>query len=243
MIDGAVGYTGSMCVRDGMKSWRDTNVRLEGQVAGSMQNAFDRMWARAFKKRPLPKRLLSRNAEFSYVTNYPTPGKRHVYRALAEAIRHAKKYIYITTPYFVPTHRLVRLLRAAARDGVDVRIILPERTDHYPTLDIAARSYFSTLLESHVRIFLYQGNVIHSKAMTIDGEWATVGSMNLDSASLLYNFEANIVTTNATFAGELAAHFKRDMEESKEVTLKEWRGRFFLEKIPEILIRLVSKFL
>ena len=243
VIDGRVGYTGSMCVRDSMKEWRDTNVRLEGPIAASMQNAFDRMWGRALKQKPLPPRLASRDAEFAYITNYPAPGKRHIYHTLAEAIRRARKYIYITTPYFVPTHRLIRLLRAAARDGVDVRIILPERTDQYPTLDIAARSFFKTLLESHVRIFLYQGNVIHSKAVVIDGNWATVGSMNMDSVSLLYNFEANVVTTNAAFAEELSGHFIRDMGESREVTVKEWRGRFFLEKIPEVLIRLVRKFL
>lgn len=243
VIDGRIGYTGSMAVRDAMKNWRDTNVRLEGPVVASMQNAFDRMWLRARKSKRLPARTAPQDTEFFYVTNNPSPGKRHIYRALAEAVRGAKRYIYITTPYFVPTHRLLRLIRAASRDGVDVRIIVPERTDHYPTLDIAARSFFATLLESHARIFLYQGNIIHSKAVVVDGEWATIGSMNLDSASLLYNFEASIITTNAVFAEELSAHFLRDMEESREVSLKEWRSRFFLERIPEFLIRLVSKFL
>lgn len=243
VIDQRVGYTGSICVSDSMKNWRDTNVRLEGSVAGEMHNAFERMWKRATKAKDLPRRKFARDGEFKYITNYPSPGRRHIYSELIEALRNARKYVYITTPYFVPTHRLLRVIKLAAHRGVDVRVILPERTDHYPTMDLAARSYFQTLLESGARIFLYKGNVIHSKTAVIDGDWATVGSMNLDSVSLLYNFEANVVSNNSKFAEELAAHFVHDLQESKEVTLKEWQSRFFLERIPEFLIRIVSRFL
>jgi len=243
VIDGQIGYTGSICIRDSMKDWRDTNARFEGLVVRETQNAFDRMWGRAKNDKPLPKRVHASDHEFSYITNYPSPGRRHVYSQLIDAIRIARNYIYITTPYFVPTHHLLRVIKLAANRGVDVQIILPERTDHYPTLDYAARSYCSALLESGVRIFLYEGNIIHGKSTTIDGEWTTVGSMNLDSASLLYNFEANIVTTNTKFAEELAAHFVRDIQHSREIRLEEWRKRFFTEKLLERLIRLVKKFL
>lgn len=243
VIDGKIGYTGSISVRDSMKNWRDTNARFEGAVVKEMANAFDRMWGRATDQKPLPKRTHARDREFRYITNYPAPGRRHIYTELVDAIRSARKYIYITSPYFVPTHRLLRVIKLAAHRGVDVRIVLPERTDHYPALDFAARSYFTTLLESSVRIFLYEGNVIHSKSVIIDGEWATVGSMNLDSASLLYNFEANITTMNTKFTEELAAHFVRDIHHSKEIKLDEWHKRFFTEKIVERLMRLVKKFL
>jgi cardiolipin synthase len=225
-----------------MKGWRDTNVRIEGKVVGEMSNAFERMWARAKKYRNLPTRRHAHDEEFRYITNYPTPGKRHVYVDIIEAIRNARHYIYITTPYFVPTHRLARTLKLAAERGVDVRIIIPEKSDYY-AVDLGARAFFNMLLESGVRIFLFTGNMIHSKSIIIDGTWATVGSMNLDSASLLYNFEANIVTSNTSFAEELAAHFVRDIQETKEVLWKDWKNRFFIEKIPEILIRLVRKFL
>ncbi len=243
VIDGNIGYTGSICVYDRMKNWRDTNVRLVGPVVSEMANAFDRMWGRATKSRRLPERIRARDTEFKYLTNYPAPGRRHVYSNLIESIRSARKYIYITTPYFAPTHRLLRVIKLAAHRGVDVSIILPEKTDHYPTLDLAARSFFTTLLESGARIFLYQGNIIHSKAVIVDGEWATVGSLNLDSVSLLYNFEANIVTTNSKFAEELVAHFVHDLQDSKEVLYDEWKNRYFWEKIPEYLIRLVTRFL
>ena len=243
VIDNAIAYTGSISVRDSMKSWRDTNARFEGPVVREMLNAFDRMWARAKDQKPLPRRVRARDREFRYITNYPSPGRRHIYAQLIEALRSARKYVYITTPYFVPTHRLLRVIKLAAHRGVDVQIILPERTDHYPTLDYAARSYFNTLLASRVRIFLYEGTIIHSKSIIVDGEWATVGSMNLDSASLLYNYEANIITTNAKFAEELSAHFVRDIQKSKEVTREEWSKRFFTEKILFAAIRLIKKFL
>ena len=242
VIDEKVAYTGSICVMDEMKGWRDTNVRVEGPVAKEMKNAFERMWARARKIRTLPPRKHTRDGEFRYITNYPAPGKRHIYSATIDAIREARHYIYITTPYFVPTHRLARTLKAAAKRGVDVRLVIPEKSDHL-AVDLGARAFFNMLLESGVRIFLFTGNMIHSKSMVIDGTWSSVGSMNLDSASLLYNFEANLITTNSTFAEELAAHFVRDVQESREVLWKDWKNRFFIEKIPEILIRLVRKFL
>ena len=243
VIDRSIAYTGSMCIYNPMKNWRDTNVRLEGLVVAEMYNAFDRMWARATHQKPLPHRIRARDLEFRYITNKPRPGQRHIYSQLIDCIRGARTYIYITTPYFVPTHRLLRIIKLAAHRGVDVRIILPEKTDHYPTLDIAARSYFKTLLSSGVRIFLYKGNVIHSKSIVIDGEWSTVGSLNLDRVSLLYNFEANIITTNRKFTEELSAHFIHDMHESTEINYDEWKNRYFIERIPEMLIVLVRKFL
>ena len=242
VIDDEIGYTGSICVMDKLKNWRDTNVKLEGPVVREMSNAFERMWSRARKSSNLPTRVHVRDPEFRYVTNYPAPGRRHINNDILSAIRSSQKFIYITTPYFVPTLRLARSIRLASERGVDVRLLIPENSNS-GAVDIAARSYFTSMLESGVRIFLYTGNMIHSKTMVVDGDWATVGSLNLDSVSLLYNFEANIITFNHKFAKELMSHFMEDVKESKEVNLKEWRGRFFIEKIPEILIKVVRKFL
>lgn len=252
VIDGKIGYTGSICVSDQMKNWRDTNVRLEGSVVDEMQRAFSHMWLRALGRRIKnnDRKIDRRNGralpEFSYITNSPAPGRRHTYREVVAAIRASRRYIYITSPYFVPTHHLFRTIKHAADRGVDVRIIIPEKSDHYPALDLAARSFFAPLLNSGVRIFLYpnnDGNIIHSKSIVIDDVWSTVGSLNLDSASLLYNFEANIVTTDSRFAEELASHFVHDMHKSKEVKKDDWNSRFFIERIPEVLIKLVRKFL
>lgn len=243
VIDGKIGYTGSICVRDSTKNWRDTNVRLEGLVVKEMQNAFERMWARVKHFRPLPKRKKAGDSEFRYVTNYPAPGRRHIYRELIKTIKNAKHYIYLTTPYFVPTHRLAQALKLAAMRGVDVRIIIPQTSDHF-AVDLGARSFFSQLLEFGVRIFLYSnGTMIHSKVTIIDDKWISIGTMNLDQISLLYNFEANIISNNLGFAEEAVSHFVHDMHNSKEVIRNEWNNRSFLEKLPELAITLVRKFL
>jgi cardiolipin synthase len=242
VIDEKIGYTGSMCVNDRMKNWRDTNLRIEGSIVSEMQNAFDRMWARALDQKPLPKRWKARHREFRYITNYPVPGRRHLYNDLVESIRHARKYIYITTPYLVPTRRLSRVLRLAAHRDVDVKIIMPGVSNH-PFIDLAARTFFSSMLSSGVKIFLYQSENIHGKTAVIDDDWASVGTMNMDAISLLYNFEANIVSISAKFAEEMAAHFVHDLQNAKEITLAEWEGRSFLQKWLEFPARLVRKFL
>ncbi|MDE2188283.1 MAG: hypothetical protein KGJ35_00935, partial [Patescibacteria group bacterium] len=242
VIDGKIGYTGSMCVADRMRDWRDTNLRIDGPVVAEMQNAFDRMWARALEQKPLPPRVHVRSHEFRYLTNYPSPGRRHIYNELIDAIRHARKYIYITTPYFSPTTRLSRVLRLAAHRGVDVRIIMPHKSNH-PLVDLAARTYFASMLTSGVRVFLYEGENIHGKTTVIDGDWASVGTMNMDAISLLYNFEANIVSTNPKFVEELAAVFVRDLQKSKEMSPEEWENRPFLQKWSEFPARLIRKFL
>jgi len=242
VIDSKIGYTGSICISDKMKNWRDTNIRLVGPIVRQIGNEFDRMWLRAKGSNNFEKKIKVYNHEFQYATNYPAPGRRHIYTKLLGAIRNAKKYIYITTPYFVPTHRLARALRLAAHRGVHVHIILPEKSDYY-TIDLGARSYFNTLLDAGIKIYLYQGTMIHSKTVVIDDEWSTVGSMNLDRISMLYNFEANIVSYNPKFAIELKSHFIEDLKESEQVLVEEWHKRFFIDKIPEILIRLVRQFL
>jgi len=242
VIDKKIGYTGSICVKDRMKNWRDTNLRIEGSVTNEMQGAFERMWARALDQKPLPKRVKSTDHEFRYATNYPLPGRRYLYSELVATIRHSSKYIYITTPYFVPTRRLARILRLAALRNVDVRIIMPEASNH-PFVDLAARTFFSSMLSSGVKIFLYKGENIHGKTAVIDGDWASIGTMNMDAISLLYNFEANIVSTNGRFAEELAAHFVHNLQSTKEITFAEWEKRSFLQKWLEFPARLVRKFL
>ncbi|MDB5238955.1 MAG: hypothetical protein JWO00_290 [Candidatus Parcubacteria bacterium] len=247
VIDQKIGYTGSISIRDSMRGWRDTNARFVGPVVVQMQNAFENMWARATKLRHPRIRRVQQDPEFAYETNSPSPGKRRMYRTLVEAIRNARTYIYLTTPYFVPTRRLARVIRLAAHRGVDVRLMVPDRTDHYPSLDLGARSFFTSLLNSGVRIFLYPNkdgtSLIHGKTVVIDGTWATIGSLNLDNVSLLYNFEANMVSSNPRFAEELEAHFIHDMSVSAEVMRDVWKSRFFLERLPEYAIKAVRRFL
>jgi cardiolipin synthase len=247
VIDGRIGFTGGIGVWERMRDWRDTHVKIEGPVVADMQAAYDRMWARATGKRyfKIIKKGTRNHSDFTYETNNPMPGKRYIYYRLVDAIRGAKKSVYITTPYFVPTARLFRILRLAAHRGVDVRIIIPKSSD-YPIVDLAASSYFDKLLDAGVKIFFYKGGndvIIHCKTAIIDNEWSTVGTLNLDTISLLYNFEANIISTNLHFAAELSDNFWADIRQSEWLDPKNWKRRIFLQKIPEFMVRFVRKFL
>jgi len=269
IIDGTIGFTGGVGVWEKFRTWRDTHIQIEGPVVTDMQAAFDAMWTRAThdhenekerkeerkKNRRIRKALrkteqrkMSRNgSEFSYITNNPLPGKRKLYHALVDAIRGAHKNVFIVTPYFVPTSRLARVIRLAAYRGVDVRIIIPKASNH-PVVDIGARSYFQGMLDSGVRLYLYTGSsedngMIHSKIAVIDERWTTLGTLNLDTISLLYNFEANIVSTNREFAKEIGELFWNSLRRSDLLDKKEWENRLFLLKTPEFVVKFIRKFL
>lgn len=254
VIDGKIGFTGSICVSDDMRDWRDTVVKLEGPVVNEMKSAFERMWYRA-KKIKIPKRfedgmIFNRSdyinkSKFKYITNNPLPGKRYLYNNLLQSISNAKEYIYITTPYFIPTRRLVHAIMNAVKNGVIIKILLPENTDH-SIVDLCSRTFFNKLLKAGVRIYLYKGNekeMIHSKTIIIDGKWSSIGTMNMDNISLLHNYEANIVSTDIDFAEELLTHFIDDIEKSKEIVFSDWKNRPITEKIETFFVRFLRDFL
>jgi cardiolipin synthase len=242
VIDGKIAFTGSTSISARMEKWRDTQVKIEGVVVADMQLEFNRMWMRAQKGRVARLPPAKSDFEFEYITNNPTPRRRFLYTRIIEAIRNAKQNLFITVPYFIPTHKLARVIRLAAHRGVDVKIILPSASD-FPTVDLASRTYFHQLLKSGVRLFLYRNRMIHTKSIVIDGSWSTVGTLNLDHISLMYNYEANLVSSNVKFASDLLTHFTEDIKNCDEVTLEAWNRRFFVEKIATFLVKLIRVFL
>ena len=242
VIDEKVGFTGSICIYEKMKDWRDTNVRIDGPVVTDMQKAFNRMWDRAHERKlPKIKHEKPSDHEFRYISNNPIPRHRRLYHQLLEAIRNSRKYIYITTPYFVPTHRLARVLRLAAHRGIDVKIMMPKSSDQ-TFVDLSSRTFFHSILKSGIKIFMYEGEMLHSKTVVIDGDWSSVGTLNMDNVSLLYNFEANIISNNGRFAEELVSHFVYDMNKCKEITLKEWDSRYWVEKLASFFMKFIRSF-
>ncbi len=242
VIDEKIGFTGSICIYEKMKDWRDTNVRIEGLVVDDMHKAFERMWNRAHgKKLPRIKREKTSDHEFRYISNNPIPRHRRLYHQVVEAIRNSRKYIYITTPYFVPTGHLARVLRLAAHRGVDVKIMIPKSSDQ-TFVDLSSRTFFHGMLKSGVRMFLYKDKMLHAKTIVIDGDWSSIGTLNMDNVSLLYNFEANIVSINGRFAEELASHFVYDMNNCEEVTLKQWDDRYWTDKLAGFFMKFIRSF-
>ncbi len=243
VIDKKVGFTGGTGIGYHMRAWRDTTARVEGEVVLEMESSFEEMWAIAEQKDILLKfRGFRKNAKkHNFITNSPYFKKRFLYYTLMEALRSAKKSICITTPYFIPDRRLIRILRQAVRRGVDVKVIVPERINIL-LVATASHSSFSELLRDGVQIFKYQPYLLHAKTIVVDDNWATYGSFNLDSLSFLYNYEANIVTVDPSCIGELTEHFETDLQESKQVIYKEWKHRPFLVKVQEFFVRPIRGF-
>ena len=235
IIDSTIGYTGGVGVEKSMSLWRDTQVRVIGPVVSEMQYVFNRMWKITelglFLKFRFPPSL---DGHFRFFTVSPHFRQRFFYRRMINKIRSAKKYVYLTTPYFVPNQRFFINLRRAAKRGVDVRLIVPKNSDH-PFVDAASRSYFGLALKADIKIYLYNNNVMHAKTVIIDDNWASVGSANLDNMSMLLNYEANLVSEDHKFIAELKDHFINDMLDASILTLEKWRGRSIFQKIYELI--------
>jgi cardiolipin synthase A/B len=247
IIDKKVAFTGGVCLGDEMREWRESTVMISGPVVEQMIGSFYNMWNKSYRKykfyfRKSKLKDGSNKQEFNYITNSPIPGKRYMYKELIDAIRSAKNYIYLTTPYLLPDHRLLKSITKAVERGVDVRLLVPQHTDS-TLVNIASGTFFEELLKAHVRVFRYTDTMIHSKTGIIDGKWSTIGSLNLDNLSLRYNFEGNIVSLNTDFAHALEQQFKNDMESSTELTLDQWHKRSYLTKFLEMLVWPLRKFL
>lgn len=244
IIDRSSMITGGICIGKRMTDWRDTQIKIEGPVVQQAVKVFDQTWKKVYKKRTinLGTQYKSGLDGFSYITQAPLLGERHLYHRLIEAIRLAKRRIYITTPYFLPDHRLQRVLVLAAKRGVDVRILLPKSGDH-TIVEIGSFSYFEFFLQKGVRIFRYTPSMIHTKTVIVDDDWAMVGTMNMDNVSLRYNFESSIITTNPLCVDELVSHFKIDQKVSEELNLEDWKKRPLFQKWKEKLVWPIRKFL
>ena len=212
------------------RPWRDTHVRIEGPVVADFQRSFLKMWGQLSKAPPLADKALfpalPRRGPHAVraVEGWVSEGANPLYVALISAIESSETEVRITMAYFVPHVELLAALKAAVRRGVDVKLVLPGRTDHWLVFH-AGRSYYDELLEAGVQIFEREARLLHSKTAIVDGVWSTVGSTNLDWRSLIHNDEINAVVLGTEFAAALAAIFQRDVANSRAITLEGWRQR------------------
>ncbi len=221
------------------RAWRDTQVRIEGPVVTDLQRAFLKQWART-RKEAVPEgkeyfpALAARGPTIvRAIEGAPSEdGVNILYVALISAIENAEKNVRITNAYFVPSRELLAALEGAARRGVDVRLVLPSRTDSWLSFH-AGRSYYEELLESGVRIFERKNRLLHAKTASIDGVWSTVGSTNLDWRSLADNDELNAVVLGPDFAAQLDAMFEKDAGDSTEITREAWHQRPLKDRLRE----------
>lgn len=235
LVDGVVAFTGGVGIGDSMASWRDTQVKVTGPVVSDLEQAFHFMWWTAAKDRFVRVREPRQTEDgFTVLSNAPHFRQRFIHRTLIDVIRSAEKYIYLTTPYFVPDKKFFRVLRLAAKRKVDVRILVPYRSDH-PYVDLAANYYFRKALKAGIKIHWYMPEMLHAKTVVVDDNWASVGSSNIDNLSSLFNYELNLISVDMSFVEYVRDHFMKDLQRSHEVTKDEWNMRPWTQKMLEAL--------
>jgi cardiolipin synthase len=237
VVDRRAGVTGGIgigeqwqggVIRKRSSPWRDRCVRIEGPAAADMERAFEHMWRRAEGKGPTREerrlRRRPRNAHLDPATAAPSlvgivegePWRMRVGRALHLQAAAAERSIWLASAYFVPSFAEVDSLAGAARDGVDVRLLLPGRNDH-PWVHGLTRRYFRTLLRNGVRIWEWRGDMMHAKTSVIDGRWTRVGSTDFNPFGVAINYELDAFIEDAAVAAAAAEMFLADLSESLEV--------------------------
>jgi cardiolipin synthase len=247
VVDRKTGYTGGMNIGDeygsprrkkGKRVYRDTHSRVRGPAAWEMATVFCEAWTRAGGE---PFQLTSLEPPAPGGTRVlvldSRPGRGHAESAsvLAAIAGGVRRRLWITNGYFAPRARAIRLLLDTAGRGVDVRLLLPGLSD-VPLVRHAAHGYYSELLP-HVKIFEYQGAVLHAKTLVADDLVSVVGSTNLDFRSFRFNAECNLVIFDEPAAKALAAAFEADLRGSREITPEARASRGFLHRTADALAR------
>ncbi len=256
IIDGSIGYIGGMNIADryidgGKKfaSWRDTHLRLTGPVVRALRYSFAIDWN--FMGQPLLENdsdhiyrpdVNAPRAGIQLLTSGPTSQWSNIAFMFHKAIAGAKKRVYIQTPYFLPTEGLLKALQVAALAHVDVRVMIPRRSDLL-MLTYASYSYIAESLKAGIKIYVYDAGMLHAKTMIIDDEFASVGSTNFDFRSFECNFESNVFIYSREVNEQLSEIFRQDLEQSARITPFEWRERPYSQKTIESIVRLLSPIL
>lgn len=253
IVDGRVAFVGGINIsgtyasssrarageRDLDDGWRDAQVRIEGPVVRQFQALFLSALARAGGAALAPSQAYFPHLESvgsalvaAVASEYGHASQGAVHSAYVGAIAHAARRVWITQAYFAPDRTLQEALLAAAHKNVDVRILLPGFSTSFLTLH-ASRALYAELLAGGVRVYEYEQAFIHSKTAVMDDSVALVGSANLDFRSLLHNAEVLAVVIDVRVADEMAAWFKRDIEDATEIRPAPWRRRSLLQRLKE----------
>ena len=247
VVDGRVGYTGGFGIADywlgnghAENEWRESNARFEGPTVAQLQAAFASGWAEATGELItgdlfFPPQSFAEvgTVQAALLHSIPTAGSTPAERFMALSITGARRTLYVSNSYFVPDDDFRRLLVRAAKRGVDVRILTAGDKSDVKTTLYAGRARYPELLEGGVRVYEYQPTMMHAKTFVVDGVWSTVGSLNFDNRSLVFNNESNIVALDERVGATLDSLFLDDLRYSKEIRLDEFGRRSWVEKLLE----------
>jgi cardiolipin synthase len=250
VVDGALGFTGGAGFADEWRGdadakdhWRDTQVRVEGPAVRGLQRAFQENWSETTGEALVgedffPSLAQSGASAVAVVPSSPLAAMSGAGRVYAIAIASAAREVWIANSYFLPDDEASKLLVAAAKRGVDVRVIVPsDEHNDVPATKAAGRSSFGPLLEGGVKIYEYQPTMFHLKTMVVDGIFSTVGSANFDERSFHLNEELNLFVYDGAFAAKMRDSYRKDLERSRPYTLDAWRRRPLTKRVGEWLTR------
>ena len=221
----------------GDQCWRDTHVRVRGPLCDEAAQLFDEFWDRRQRWK------FNRHGGMARLMSNHTRRWRRMMRALyIQSFYQARHSIHITTPYFVPDHVMQQALIDAAQRGVDVRLLLPSKTDIW-LVRWASHAVYDRLLEAGVGIYEYQPRILHAKSVVIDGGWAVIGTANLDYRSLFVNYELILIMAEAAVCTELERRFSLDLQQSARIVDQRWVERPIFHHIAEMIGWLVRRWL
>jgi cardiolipin synthase len=233
VVDGQVAFVTGLCVgrmwegapERGLPGWRDTGLEVRGPAVAEVAHAFADTWA--VMGAPLaPDDVvapgLPAEGDLDLRVVASTPGTAGLYRLDPLVASLARRTLWLTDAYFAGTSSYVQSLRAAAQDGVDVRLLVPGAGSDIPMMQAVSRAGYRALLEGGVRVFEWNGTMLHAKTAVADAHWARVGSTNLNLASWMGNRELDVVVENEAFGRRMEEMFQDDMGNATEIVLRRW---------------------
>ncbi|MBE6072455.1 MAG: cardiolipin synthase [Clostridium butyricum] len=256
VIDGKYGYVGGFNVGDEYINrdeefgfWRDTHIRIQGDAVDNLNERFLLDWCHAsgedvtqYSKYVSEKDKGIGDVGIQIITSGPDHKEEYIRNSYIKLINNAKTNVYLETPYLVPDEPILEALKISALSGVDVRIVMPGKPDHF-FMPWVASSYMGELLECGVKIYQYNSGFIHSKTIVVDSLAISIGTANLDIRSFKLNFEVNALIYDDRIAKEYEEEVMKDIERSTEVTLEIHNNRSLSLRIKESLFRLLSPIL
>lgn len=254
VIDGRIGWTGGFGIDDKWfgdgrtdGAWRETNVRFEGPAVRQLQAAFAAAWTDATGVLVTGRGTLEPQeggvAAAGLLYTAPTLGSTAAERFFALSIAAARETLYITNAYFAPDRNFVDQLAAAARRGVDVRILTAGPRTDINIVRLAGRAWYDELLAAGVRIYEWQPTTLHAKTFVVDSMWSTIGSMNFDNRSMTLNDEATLMVLDRTVGEQMTRIFLDDLRDAEEITAASFRERSWLQRLLETGANLVTRVL
>jgi len=254
IVDGNIGFVGGLNIADRyikgneeIGFWRDTHLRIEGSAVDTLQLVFLTDWYFVSNKIIndsiyFPEHNIIEKCLVQIASSGPDSNWASIQQAFFYAISTANKYIYISTPYFMPDESILTALKTASLSGVDIRILLPSKSDSI-IAQWCSMSYIEELLEANIKIYIYKIGFTHSKIIIIDDIFSSVGTANMDIRSFDQNFEINALIYNENIAINLKNSFNKDIKSSEQLLLNTFSNRNLVHKFKESIARILSPLL